>query len=192
MSAKRTLALLIGLSFAAYSYAAEHRQHDAHTHGTVALHLAQDGQDLLLEVTAPGADVVGFEHAPENAKQRSLLKQATKTLQNPDDLFIINPQAQCRLTQQHVSHTLIEHQEHHHSHSDADHHAHQHDEHGAFTAHYHYHCQHMEQLKDINTKWFDAFPSTEKIHATLLTHHTQSVINLQRNTPILTLKQQAK
>ncbi len=34
------------------------------------INIAQDGQELLVEVTAPGADVVGFEHAPETAEQK--------------------------------------------------------------------------------------------------------------------------
>lgn len=36
----------------------QHRQHEAHVHGQVELNIAQDGHDLLLEITAPGADVV--------------------------------------------------------------------------------------------------------------------------------------
>ncbi|WP_025673601.1 ZrgA family zinc uptake protein [Salinivibrio socompensis] len=38
---------------------------DAHVHGEVTASLAQDGERVLIELTAPGHDVVGFEHQPK-------------------------------------------------------------------------------------------------------------------------------
>lgn len=38
----------------------EFRQHDAHEHGHVELNIAQDGDELLMEIHAPGADVLGL------------------------------------------------------------------------------------------------------------------------------------
>lgn len=148
MPSKHTLALVIGLSLSTTAMAEEYRQHDAHEHGHVEFNIAQDGKDLLVEITAPGADVVGFEHAPENAEQEQQLKQAVAKLEDTSSLFTINSQAECDIADVHVEHTLggahdehegHDHDEHHdehkdHDHSDHDEHEH-HDDHADHANH---------------------------------------------------------
>ncbi len=136
MPSKHALALVIGLSLAATANAEEYRQHEAHVHGQVEFNIAQDGKDLLVEITAPGADVVGFEHAPENTKQEQALKQALTTLRNTEQLFAITPRAKCVIEDIYVTHTLKQedHEEHNHEthdkHAHNDHHAdHEHEKH---------------------------------------------------------------
>nr|WP_319555572.1 DUF2796 domain-containing protein [uncultured Vibrio sp.] len=139
MPSKHTLALVIGLSLSTATMAEEYRQHDAHVHGHVEFNIAQDGKDLLVEITAPGADVVGFEHAPENAEQEQQLKQAIAKLEDSSSLLTINPQTQCEIADVHVEHTLggshddhedHDHDEHeHHDHEDHDHDEHEHHDH---------------------------------------------------------------
>ena len=127
MPSKHALALVIGLSLAATANAEEYRQHEAHVHGHVEFNVAQDGKDLLIEITSPGADVVGFEHAPENAEQEQALKQAIAALKDTDKLFAINQQAKCVIEDVHVSHTLG--QDSHEGHDHHDHEGHDHDKH---------------------------------------------------------------
>lgn len=127
MPSKHALALVIGLSLAATANAEEYRQHEAHVHGHVEFNIAQDGKDLLIEITSPGADVVGFEHAPENAEQEQALKQAIAALKDTDKLFAINQQAKCMIEDVHVSHTLG--QDSHEGHDHHDHEGHDHDKH---------------------------------------------------------------
>lgn len=127
MPSKHALALVIGLSLAATANAEEYRQHEAHVHGHVEFNIAQDGKDLLIEITSPGADVVGFEHAPENAEQEQALKQAIAALKDTDKLFAINQQAKCVIEDIHVSHTLG--QDSHEGHDHHDHEGHDHDKH---------------------------------------------------------------
>lgn len=144
MPSKHTLALVIGLSLSTTAMAEEYRQHDAHEHGHVEFNIAQDGKDLLVEITAPGADVVGFEHAPENAEQEQQLKQAVAKLEDTSSLFTINSQAECDIADVHVEHTLggahdehegHDHDEHKdHDHSDHDEHEH-HDDHADHANH---------------------------------------------------------
>ncbi|WP_329347130.1 zinc uptake protein ZrgA [Vibrio natriegens] len=140
MPSKHTLALVIGLSLSTTAMAEEYRQHDAHEHGHVEFNIAQDGKDLLVEITAPGADVVGFEHAPENAEQEQQLKQAVAKLEDTSSLFTINSQAECDIADVHVEHTLggahDEHEGHDkdHDHSDHDEHEH-HDDHADHANH---------------------------------------------------------
>ena len=101
------IALALGLVFTHSALADEgFRQHDAHVHGEVEFNIAQDGNELLVEITAPGADVVGFEHAPENDAQKQALEKAIAQLNKSDDVLIISPAAKCEVEHVSVSHTL--------------------------------------------------------------------------------------
>ncbi|EOU3284943.1 DUF2796 domain-containing protein [Vibrio harveyi] len=129
MPSKHALALVIGLSLTATANAEEYRQHEAHVHGHVEFNIAQDGKDLLIEITSPGADVVGFEHAPENAEQENALNNAIAALKDTNKLFAINQQAKCVIEDVHVAHTLGEESHEGHDHHDHDHEGHDHDKH---------------------------------------------------------------
>ncbi|CAH6828390.1 Zinc-binding protein [Vibrio chagasii] len=125
------LAVVIGMTVSTNVLANEEfRSHGAHVHGQVEVNIAQDGQELLVEVTAPGADVVGFEHAPETAEQKKVFEQAIAQLNKPDELFSFN-NANCTLKFKSVSNTLeSDHNEHEgHDHEGHDHAEHDHDDH---------------------------------------------------------------
>ncbi|ENO1825198.1 zinc-binding protein [Vibrio parahaemolyticus] len=209
MPSKQVLAIVIGLSLSTVATAEEYRQHSAHVHGHVEFNIAQDGSDLLLEITAPGADVVGFEHAPENAEQEKTLQHAVATLEDSNALFAINPQAQCEIEEVHVEHTLGgQHEEHeHHAHEGHDHdeHAHhdhdkhdhdgheghdhsEHSDHGEFTVQYRFHCAQVGELSRIQTDWFNQFPSTESVNVNLFTDTTQSATSLTKSNTQIAIK----
>ncbi|HHF3215656.1 TPA: DUF2796 domain-containing protein [Vibrio alginolyticus] len=217
MSSKHVLALAIGLTLSTAANANEYRQHGAHVHGHVEFNIAQDGKDLLVEITAPGADVVGFEHAPENAQQEQALKQAVATLEDSNALFAINSQADCNIEEAYVSHNLSEtHEEHDHSEHDHDDHAHHdheghehhdhnehhdkhdhhddHDEahdhggHGEFSVQYRFNCEQVNQLSQIQTDWFNQFPTTESISVNILTDTMQSAIKLSKDNTQIVIK----
>ncbi len=209
MPSKQVLAIVIGLSLSTVATAEEYRQHSAHIHGHVEFNIAQDGSDLLLEITAPGADVVGFEHAPENAEQEKTLQHAVATLEDSNTLFAINPQAQCEIEEVHVEHTLGgQHEEHeHHDHEGHDHdeHAHhdhdkhehdgheghdhsEHSDHGEFTVQYRFHCAQVGELSRIQTDWFNQFPSTESVNVNLFTDTTQSATSLTKSNTQIAIK----
>lgn len=209
MPSKQVLAIVICLSLSTVATAEEYRQHSAHVHGHVEFNIAQDGSDLLLEITAPGADVVGFEHAPENAEQEKTLQHAVATLEDSNALFAINPQAQCEIEEVHVEHTLGgQHEEHeHHDHEGHDHdeHAHhdhdkhdhdgheghdhsEHSDHGEFTVQYRFHCAQVGELSRIQTDWFNQFPSTESVNVNLFTDTTQSATSLTKSNTQIAIK----
>ncbi|WP_217519523.1 zinc uptake protein ZrgA [Vibrio metschnikovii] len=204
MLTKPLLALSISavLSTAAFAHQ-EFRQHDAHVHGQVELNIAQDGTDLLIEITAPGADVVGFEHAPHSETQVQALNRALDILGQAESLFTLSSAAKCQLEETHVSHTLSGDKDNHdhsdhahhdlghdhkhdHDHDDHKHHDHKH-QHGEFTAQYHYQCENVGALTQINTEWFALFPSTEKMLVNLLTERTQTAVELTKQQTRLSL-----
>ncbi|EGR1753901.1 zinc uptake protein ZrgA [Vibrio parahaemolyticus] len=194
MPSKQVLAIVIGLSLSTVATAEEYRQHSAHVHGHVEFNIAQDGSDLLLEITAPGADVVGFEHAPENAEQEKTLQHAVATLEDSNALFAINPQAQCEIEEVHVEHSLGgQHEEHeHHDHEGHEgHEGHDHSEHsdhGEFTVQYRFHCAQVGELSRIQTDWFNQFPSTESVNVNLFTDTTQSATSLTKSNTQIAIK----
>ncbi|MFA0474165.1 DUF2796 domain-containing protein [Vibrio breoganii] len=98
----------VTLAVASVSVHAEEnfRQHSAHVHGSVEFNIAQDGRDLLVEILAPGADVVGFEHAPSNDEQRQALEKALTQLNAADSILKMSSAAGCELSTAQVSHTL--------------------------------------------------------------------------------------
>ncbi|EAQ52788.1 zinc uptake protein ZrgA [Vibrio sp. MED222] len=123
------LAVVIGMTVSTNVLANEEfRSHEAHVHGKVEVNIAQDGQELLVEVTAPGADVVGFEHAPETAEQKKVFEQAIAQLNKPDELFGFK-NASCTLKFKSVTNTLEGDHDDHEGHDHAEHAEHDHDDH---------------------------------------------------------------
>ena len=139
------IALGISLAISSFAYAEEgFRQHSAHVHGHVELNIAQDGKELLMEISAPGADVVGFEHAPKTSEQKHQLENAITTLKDVNNIFAFPASAGCVALNQSVAHTLEggddhdkhDHDEHKH-HDEHDHDKHDHDEHKHHNEHDH-------------------------------------------------------
>jgi len=110
----------------------EFRQHEAHVHGHVEFNIAQDNNEILVEIIAPGADIVGFEHAPQNEQQHQLLEKVERTLRQADNIFILSSASGCKTEHVHITNTLeseASHDEHDHDHGEAhDEHDHDHGE----------------------------------------------------------------
>ncbi|NOJ10721.1 zinc uptake protein ZrgA [Vibrio splendidus] len=135
------LAVVIGMTVSTNVLANEEfRSHEAHVHGKVEVNIAQDGQELLVEVTAPGADVVGFEHAPETAEQKKVFEQAIAQLNKPEELFAFN-NASCALKFKSVTNTL---EGEHDDHKGHDHAEHDHDDHKGHDHAEHDHDDHKD------------------------------------------------
>ena len=158
------------------------RQHDAHVHGHVELNIAQDGNQLLMEITAPGADIVGFEHAPKNEAQHQAMTQAQIQLKAAEQLFTLNTEAKCQLTKVNIEHSLknANHKEDEHEH-EHEHEHHDDSSHGEFTAYYDFQCQSPDKLSMLKTQWFTAFPSTEHISVNSLTDRGQKSAQLNNS-----------
>ncbi|HIZ50807.1 MAG TPA: DUF2796 domain-containing protein, partial [Candidatus Pseudomonas excrementavium] len=68
-----------------------HGSHNAaaHQHGVGTLDIVIEGQQLLLELSTPAGDLLGFEHAPRNQAQRDQLDTLMSTLRQPEKLFTL-------------------------------------------------------------------------------------------------------
>ncbi|KOO16977.1 zinc-binding protein, partial [Vibrio xuii] len=121
------IALGITLAVSSFAQAEEgFRQHSAHVHGVVEFNIAQDANELLMEITAPGADVVGFEHAPQTDEQKHQLEAAVTQLKDANSIFTLAASAGCKIEHKSVTHTLGEDShkghDHHDDHKGHDHH----------------------------------------------------------------------
>ena len=173
-----------------HSEHSEHRQHGAHIHGVVETNIAQDGEHLLFEITAPGSDVVGFEHAPKNKEQEQLLEQAIAKLKTPNAIFALPESANCEISDIHVSHNMKseDHDDHDHDHDHHDSHHEEHQsEHGEFTAQYEYHCETMAKLSQVETQWFSVFSHTKKMTIQYLGNSGQKAATLTAKKTVLAL-----
>jgi len=164
----RLPALALSLAFASSAVAGEHRELGAHEHGHGHLNLVVDGDQLMIELQAPAADLVGFEHAAKSDEEKAQYAKAITRLQQPDALFRFDPAAGCKLTQQELQAAKEDHA-HDHDHDKAasgehEHH-HDHDEagHADMGAMYTYTCATPAKLTGLEATLFSVYPSLEKL-----------------------------
>lgn len=177
----------------------------AHVHGVVNVDLALDSDDLLVQLSAPQADITGFEHAPRTDAERQSVADAIATLRAPG-LFVPNSAAGCRLTDvdvrglgdeddddAHGHDHDKEAEEHGHSHAKKDH-DHQHDDGDEHAGHsdvevsYQFHCETPAALEAVEVLLEKAFPSIHTINAQLALPQGQFSRTLKSGQTTLTWK----
>ena len=178
-------AVCVGLATTA-AHAEERRQHDAHEHGHASMQVVLEGAELGINIEAPGMDIVGFEHAPEDDADKGRIQQAVGQLENVTAMFALPEKALCTVTEAHAEHASLEadkdddhsdHKDEHkhsghkdeHKHSDhKDDHEDEARNHSAFDAHYAWRCEKPEALEYIDVRYFEAFPATAEIEAQII------------------------
>lgn len=154
-----------------------HRQHGAHVHGLADMNIAVDGEVLEIELVAPAANIVGFEHAPRTDEQHAALDAAKQRLREADTIFGIDPAAECRASHVEVHSTLEDADDHDHHHHDD--HAHDHDHaHSDIVAQYRFECARPERLAGLDVRLFEPFPGNEAIQVQVLTATSQDGLRL--------------
>lgn len=158
------------------------RQHDSHTHGVGHLNLVLDGNELVLELRSPSANIVGFEHAPKNEEQTQAVEKAITFLKQGDKLFALPKQAECSLHDAHVNTDMLEghqdkHDSHDHGHDEKHSHSEHHEDsvHSEFEAEYHFKCNQPDKLNTVDALIFDQFPGFEELEVQMLSPKGQSV-----------------
>ena len=166
-------AVTLLLAAAAFGAQANHDEHDhqghgAHEHGHGHLNLVLDGKQLMVELQAPAADLVGFEHAARSDEEKARYAEAMTLLKQPDTLFRLDPAAGCKLTRQELQAAKEDHDhEHEHDHDKAaDNHDEYHPEeagHADLGAMYTYTCTDPAKLTGLEATLFGVYPSLEKL-----------------------------
>jgi hypothetical protein len=176
-------------------------QHQAHVHGTATLNILNEGNALIIELISPAANIVGFEHTPQNAAQRQQISQALSTLQNVDSIVDIGPTG-CTLafTEVNVTGVLanelisrpdqpVHQHDHNHNHDNHDDHDHSAaDGHAEFQVKHQLDCQPRGLPDQLNITAFEHFIGIERLTAQWLTDVSQGVANLNRQQHRLRLR----
>ncbi len=89
--ALRIVALGLGLAASA-AWA----QHQAHEHGVAKLDIAVQPTAIVLELSTPLDNLVGFEHAPRTDAERRRADEAVARLRDASRGFVIDAAAQCK------------------------------------------------------------------------------------------------
>jgi Protein of unknown function (DUF2796) len=165
---------------AALADEAEHREHGPHVHGVAELNVALDGNVLWIELSSPAVNLVGFEHAPQDAEQKAAVRQATENLQDGARVFGTSPDAGCELTEAKVT-TDIEPAGAEH-HDDAEHAGEAHSE---FQASYRFDCAAPDALTQLEVRLFELFPRTEEVEARVIGRAGQTAAELTAAAPSL-------
>jgi hypothetical protein len=163
------------------------RQMGAHEHGTSTLNIAFDGGTLVMELEAPGADIVGFEHAAESDADRAAIEAAEAVLADPATLFALPAAAGCMLSSA-DAHLAGEDAGHDHGHShDHSHDAAAKDAHSEFHAEYSFDCADPAAVTSIGFGFFDAFPNAQKVDVQVVGPNGASAFEVDRSAPTLAL-----
>jgi len=152
-----------------------------HQHGVSGLLAALDGEVLTLELSAPGKDIAGFEHAPNSKEQRQHYNQVMAVLTSAHSMFHLSEGASCKNREVHVLQELIKEDTHDKDHAkphDDDHreddkskNSHRHDEdehkdeeHGEFRLRYEYDCTNPGDLKRLELLAFERFANMRTVN----------------------------
>ena len=175
----------------------EHRQHDAHEHGRGTLQVALDGDELVMVLRIPAANVIGFEHAAHSEVEREAVRDALARFQRPSGLFRLTDAAGCKV--EHVQASLDGAQEGHDEHGHGQSHAEKHDEHASNTAEqqerhselhaeYHFQCSSPAALEAVEVKLFPHLPGAEQLEAQVVTTDLQTVVRLRPDNTTVPLR----
>lgn len=176
--------------------AEELRQLDAHEHGVGHLDIAFDGQQVAMELHAPGADIVGFEYEAKTAEDRASIDAAVAKLAQPLTLFVLPEAAECSVVQ--ASAALESEEEHHDHDAHEDHddhgseHAHDHDTHAAshseFHAEYLLNCADPAAASEITFAYFDIFPNALELEIQMISESGATAFEVSRDNPTLDVR----
>lgn len=190
---------LIALLAAVPAMAENNRHLDAHEHGVGDLNIAIDGTTLVMEFRAPGADIVGFEHAAESEADRAAVDAAVATLAAPLELFVLPAAAECSVIrasagldseEEHDDHEDHAADEDHYDHAeDGDHAEHDDDAgHTEFQAEYRLTCANPGALTDITFAYFDRFENAREVEVQIVTASGAQAFEVERAAPTLDLQ----
>ena len=162
------LATALTAALATPIHAEESRELGSHEHGHVELKVAIDGDTLLMELEAPGENIVGFEHAATTDEQKSAVEAASAQLKDADAVIVLPAAAGCTL-------------------ASAKSELHQEGDHNAFEASYSYTCSDIGKLASFSTKLFTLYPSIKEIEVQYATPGGQGEVELEAGSTVVNL-----
>jgi hypothetical protein len=168
----------------------EHRELGPHVHGHGTLAIAFEADKVQMEFTAPGMDIVGFEHSAETDDQTKAVEKALADLNEPLKYFSFPAAAGCQVSATDVNIVAEAHEEHADetnaegkagTEDHEDHEGH----HNEFRAVYSLTCTDPAKISRIDFPFFDRFAGSQELDVTIIDDSGQKVVEVSRDTPRL-------
>lgn len=148
---------------------------EPHVHGAGTLQLVLEGGSLNAELRLPAMDVVGFEHAPREAKHQEAVKKAVALLKDAHQVLALPDAARCTAAPGAVESEMLDdghaadpkhdqHDQHEAGHDHAGGEAH-----ADFEVAYRFDCRRPEALKQIKVLLFQQLPKLERLDVEMVT-----------------------
>lgn len=153
--------------------AEDYHQHEAHEHGVGELNIALAGNQLGMELTAPGADIVGFEYAAKSEADKLAVNKALQQLRNPQALIVLPNGAQCALIS---AAAQLDGEDHEAG-----------EQHTSFHAEYLFQCSNMSALQSFSFPYFQIFPNALELEVQIVNDSGARAYEIERAEPQLEL-----
>lgn len=124
----------------------------AHVHGIAKLRVAVDGNILTLGFESPLDNLLGFEHMPRNDKQKAAVHALAVCLNKPETLFLPTIAAHCAPVSAKLESPVLAPEK-----KTGD------DGHADLDADFVFKCAQPGELRGMEVKLFDAFPSLRRL-----------------------------
>ncbi|MGI9523346.1 MAG: ZrgA family zinc uptake protein [Hyphomicrobiaceae bacterium] len=186
--------LCLPMSFAAVAED-KHRQLSAHEHGHGSFNIAIEGKRVNMELEAPGADIVGFEHKARTKKQKAAVSAAKKKLKELTNVVGLPEAAGCKLKKASIELHIEgdDHDDDKHGKKKKAKHSHEHgkkeakkeakeESHSEFHAEYQLSCASPEKLVEIQFPYFKNFKSAEELEVSVAGPKSQKKFEVERDT----------
>ncbi|MDX2257872.1 MAG: DUF2796 domain-containing protein [Hyphomicrobiaceae bacterium] len=186
LAATLLFAALAAMAATAADAHSKKREAKAHVHGRGTLAIVVEGNTVGLELSVPAHDIVGFEHAPKSAAQKSAVAEAEIKLGSILTLVKVPEAAGCTIAksavqmEQDEADASAKSGKHDHSHGHG--HSHDHGEggHAEFKATYELACSDARALTSLAFPYFAAFPKAEALTVTVVTAKGQAQYEVTR------------
>ena len=175
-----SVVLYVGLSAVANQTLAEdNRQLGAHLHGAAKMDLVVESQTIALYFESPAVNIIGFEHAPENPEQQSMVEEAKKALGEISNVIELPDHAGCVLSSNSVE-WVVEGDEHE-----------EHEEraaHSEFQAEYILKCRDIARVESVSVNLFDRYEGLDQIALQAALPSGQTAMKLTPSSNTIPLK----
>ena len=178
--------LAVGLAAGSAAARDGHRELGAHEHGHGTFNVAIDGKTVAIELIAPGADIVGFEHAPKTDEQKAKLAAAKAALEKIETVLELPGAAGCKVTKADVEAPHADEKAakgghgHGHDHSKKAGEDDDGEAHSEFHATYELTCSAPDALGQLKFAYFDSFKGAEELDVTVVSPKGQKAFEATR------------
>ena len=142
-------------------HATEKRQLDSHEHGVSILKIAVEGQNVQMELESPANDIIGFEHAPKNNKQKVAIENALSELQDAAGIFFPSSEANCKIDENSAEFEIEEGRS---------------ETHSGFHVIWKMTCSDLKRFTNLETTFFELFPKAKEIEVEIISESGQNAI----------------